>query len=660
MSKVDTGPIEVVVRCKNEMPHVERTLSTLVECGARVLFVDSGSTDGSLECAEHAGVEIVRIAPESYVPGRVLNDAMKRTRGEIVAFVNADAVPLGRDAVSDLVARCQWGAAAAFGRQLPRADARPLTKTDYARAFPDGPHDPKLGRFFSMAASAIRRDVWNALPFDERLRFSEDVDWTMRLRALGFTIDYVPRARFEHSHDYDVDAMRRRMRGEGEAESRIQRRAGPSVWSELVRPMAGSVVRDARAGVLSLDSVRLRWSAERGRFSGLREAAKTPLAPVHALGMKTREEDRFTASGAIADEALVVHALTAARDRIHETLGDRAKATVLVGSFGCGEGIVRGKPDARHIHGDLDLVVIVRDAREARRARPACAAMSHELSRSLNAVIDVWPASEQELVEPRGRLMWIDAALRGARVIDGDPDVLRPLERFGARAAVGEEIARLLANRATGLALSRLAADAGRHDGITAARHVAKAWIAAGDALLLLVDRYEPSVSERLARLQSFAAIGAPAACAVIAGYAWAVATRAAADDASLTEEQLHSESVLIWRANAAIEQHRLGVATLATPDQYAALDSMIYRELSDVPVASRILGGARAAAHRFIAWKLAARHPRETLARVATLLAFAPDRARARGWAAHALAAASDHPDDVERALLCARDIAA
>jgi hypothetical protein len=282
------------------------------------------------------------------------------------------------------------------------------------------------------------------------------------------------------------------------------------------------------------------------------------------------------------------------------------------------------------------------------------------VSRSQHAEIDVWPAPEREVVQPCGRLMWIDATLRGARVIDGDPDVLRPLQRFGARAAVGEEIARLLANRATGLALSRLAADAGRHDGITATRHVAKAWLAAGDALLLLVDRYEASARDRLARLQSFAAIGAPAACAIVGGYAWAIATRAATVDGSLTEAQLHSESVRIWRANAAIEQHRLGVSGLTSPDDYAKLDAMIYRELSDVPIASRLLGGARAAARRFVAWRFAVHHPRETLARVATLLAFAPDRVRARGWAAHVLAAASDHPNDVERALLSARDIAA
>ena len=655
-----TSPIEVVVRCKNEMPHVDRTLTALVASGARVLVVDSGSTDGSLECATRHGVEVVQITPESYVPGRVLNDAMRRTRGEIVAFVNADAVPLDVDAVGKLVARCQSGAAAAFGRQVPRASARPLTKADYARAFPDGAHDPKLDRFFSMAASAIRREVWDALPFDERLRFSEDVDWTMRLRALGLTVAYVPDARFEHSHDYDVRAIRKRMRGEGAADACIQRRSRTAVWRDLVRPMAGAVVRDARAGVLSIESVRVRWSGERGRFDGLREGIRSPLVkPTPALAV-SRGHERFTARGEPEDEALVARTLAATCARIDAVMGARARATVLVGSFGCGEGVVRHHAGSRRIHGDLDLVVIVRGAREARRARKACEEMSEELSRTEGAVVDVWPVSERELAKPRGRLLWIDAALRGARVIAGDEGVLRPLDGLGARAAAGEEIGRLLANRATGLALSRLAADAGRHDGVTAARHVAKAWLAAGDALLLLVDRYETSSTARLARIECFARIEAPSAQAVVAGYAWALGTRAATMDASISPEQLHAEAARIWRAHAAGEAHRLCVAELATPDDYAALGSRIYPDLPDVPPVARLFGGARAAARRLVAWPRAGSHPREALARAATLLAFAPDRARARGWAAQALVAASSRPADVEHALLGVRAVGA
>jgi rhamnosyltransferase len=72
-----------------------------------------------------------------------------------------------------------------------------------------------------MAASAIRRADWEAAPFDETLRYSEDVDWTWRLRQRGRGVRYVPDAVAVHSHDYTLRQLARRHFGEGQAEAAI-------------------------------------------------------------------------------------------------------------------------------------------------------------------------------------------------------------------------------------------------------------------------------------------------------------------------------------------------------------------------------------------------------------------------------------------------------
>jgi hypothetical protein len=72
--------------------------------------------------------------------------------------------------------------AATFAPAGGPARRRSADEVDYARAFGDrAPVQTRRGAFFSMAASAIRRDVWEALPFDEKLRYSEDC----RLDAAG-------------------------------------------------------------------------------------------------------------------------------------------------------------------------------------------------------------------------------------------------------------------------------------------------------------------------------------------------------------------------------------------------------------------------------------------------------------------------------------------
>ena len=125
--------IDVIVRCRNEMPHVRRTLAALDLQRAprvRVLFLDCGSTDGSRDAAVDHGVEIVDLDPAHYVPGIALNLAMTRTSSSVVAFVNADAVPLDATCIGRLIAPFDdsGSIAATYGRQLPRPDATALTR----------------------------------------------------------------------------------------------------------------------------------------------------------------------------------------------------------------------------------------------------------------------------------------------------------------------------------------------------------------------------------------------------------------------------------------------------------------------------------------------------------------------------------------------------
>ncbi len=643
---------DVVVRCKNEMPHVRRTLDALARTpGLHVLFVDSGSTDGSLEDATARGLDVVRIAPGSYIPGRVLNDGMKRTRSNIVAFVNADAVPHDERSVLRLVAACRDGAAAAYGRQTPRATARPITVTDHARAFPARAHGPKLARFFSMAASAVRRDVWERVPFDEDLTFSEDFDWTTRLRALGLLVQYVPEAAFEHSHDYDLVGLRRRMRGEGIADARILRRGRPRLFGDLARPFAGRVLRDACAGTLSLGAARLRWAGERARFEGLREGS---VARADSAGDGSTL--RITAG---PPDAIVSGAVRCAQRRIERTFGRAALATVLLGSFACGEGLVRESQGAPAIRGDVDLVVVLAGDREARSARTICAKISAEASEESGACVDVWPVSTGNLEAQRGRLIWVDAAVRGARVVAGAASAVQSLARLGARSVDAEEIGRLLANRATGIALSRLASDAGAHDAVEAARHVAKGWLAAGDALLIVQDRYAATADARLATLRSLAAFGGPPELASN-GYGWALRWRREPRDQGISASQLATHAASIWTVHAHLEAHRLASETVPTPAAYARAPAPIYAALDDVPTFSRLLGGVRAAAAGRLSWRRARKHPRETLARASVLLAYEEDRPSARAWAARALGATHDDPGALARALVALREVGA
>ena len=214
----------VALRSHDDQPLADQTLAALARQTVphRLIAFDNASTDGTREAVARAADLLVEVPAGAYVPGRVLNDAMRRTDGPVVVFLNADCTPQHDEWLARLLAGLDDPeVGAVFGRQVPRPSAHPLHARDTELAYGDGVRQAAWRHCFSMAASAIRRADWLAAPFDEGLRYSEDIDWTWRLRRRGRGVRYVPDAVAMHSHDYTLAQLARRHRGEGQAEAAI-------------------------------------------------------------------------------------------------------------------------------------------------------------------------------------------------------------------------------------------------------------------------------------------------------------------------------------------------------------------------------------------------------------------------------------------------------
>jgi len=241
------GPrISILVRSRNDGAFIGGTLRAIfAQEGVppfEVVSCDDASTDRTPEII--AGFpRVVRLPrPEgAYLPGRVLNHMVRHSRGEIVVFNNADAVPQGNHWLRELISPLLEGRAdAVYGNQLPRPGADYLVRKDNWRAFGDGGVAAKWRFFFSLATAAARRSDLLLHPFDETLRYSEDVEWAHRRQL---RIVYAAAARVEHSHNYTLAELKRRFYGEGYADAAIFG-SRPALWRELAS--AGmEILRDA-------------------------------------------------------------------------------------------------------------------------------------------------------------------------------------------------------------------------------------------------------------------------------------------------------------------------------------------------------------------------------------------------------------------------------
>jgi rhamnosyltransferase len=273
----------VVLRCFNDVRVVGETLDGVYASTGprpRVVAIDSGSSDGSVDVLKKFPLQLIQIPLGTYVPGRVLNLGMRQGTEPFAAFVNSDATPQNRAWLEKLLEPLSGErVAAAYGRQVARPDAHPLVVKDYERAFGDGSVAATWRHFFSMASSAIRRDVWEENPFDEAIKYSEDVYWTWQLRRKGWQIAYAKDSVAMHSHDYTLPEMRKRYAGEGKADAAIYppEMLEAGFVTGALKPWAAEVVRDLRwaAGTGSLraalDSPVHRWVQRTSYLRGLRE-----------------------------------------------------------------------------------------------------------------------------------------------------------------------------------------------------------------------------------------------------------------------------------------------------------------------------------------------------------------------------------------------------
>jgi hypothetical protein len=188
---------------------------------------------------------------------------------------------------------------------------------------------------------------------------------------------------------------------------------------------------------------------------------------------------------------------------LRQQLGSNLVALVLGGGYGRGEGGVLLEAGLEKPYNDLDFTLIVKCRplvrlqlrREAFHAWEGRLGIEIDFSRPLTlAEVEGWPHA----------LMWHDL-LHGHVVVEGDPNLLLdhapPLLR---QAPPLIEASRLLLNRGAGLLWSHLVASGQQEppDPEFVRRNLHKAWLALGDALLLLEGRYITAYAHREERLR--------------------------------------------------------------------------------------------------------------------------------------------------------------
>lgn len=249
MSNPNLLRYSVVIRCCNEEQHIGRLLSGILQQtiqDVEIIVVDSGSTDATVSIASRYPAKILHIRPEEFSFGRSLNTGCQAASGEFIVISSAHVYPVYRDWLERLLAPfSDPQVALVYGKQRGNETTRYSEHQVFARWYPDESRHHQDHPFCNNANAAIRRSLWEQLPYDETLTGLEDLDWARRALELGYKIVYAADTEIAHVHNETYRQIHNRYRREAIALKRIFPHERFSVW-DFMRLCTGNVLSDYR------------------------------------------------------------------------------------------------------------------------------------------------------------------------------------------------------------------------------------------------------------------------------------------------------------------------------------------------------------------------------------------------------------------------------
>jgi len=259
-------PCSLVIRAYNESAHLPRLLEGIRQQTVRdveVILVDSGSTDGTVSIAESFGARIVHIPSAEFTFGRSLNLGVQAATRELVVIASAHVYPVYPDWLETLLSPfADEKVALTYGKQRGPASAKYSEQQIYHQWYGEVSQPRQATAFCNNANAAIRKSLWERIPYDETLTGLEDLAWAKWAREQGHAIAYVAEAEIIHVHNETPRGVYNRYRREAMALRRIYPEAHFNYY-DFLRLTATNILSDlwhaAREGVLWQNLTSIFW-----------------------------------------------------------------------------------------------------------------------------------------------------------------------------------------------------------------------------------------------------------------------------------------------------------------------------------------------------------------------------------------------------------------
>lgn len=198
----------IIIRTKNEERWIGQVLRAVFNQkyhNLEVIIVDNESRDKTIQKARQFAIKRV-LSCKNYLPGKALNMGIRACSGEYIVCLSGHCIPKDTFWLGNLLDNfSDKTVAGVYGRQEPMSFTSDVDKRDLSLVFGLDRKIQARDSLFHNANSAIRKDIWKEIPFDESTTNIEDRIWAQQILQKGYKIIYEPEASVFHYHGIHHD-----------------------------------------------------------------------------------------------------------------------------------------------------------------------------------------------------------------------------------------------------------------------------------------------------------------------------------------------------------------------------------------------------------------------------------------------------------------------
>jgi glycosyltransferase involved in cell wall biosynthesis len=215
--------LSIIIRCKNEFINILRLLESIENQSFRdydIIFIDGGSTDGTLNYLNKLPYSVFKIAPGEFNYGTSCDQGATLVDSPYFMLLSGHTYLVQKNLLEDSIkyVNSYPEIAGLYFRQIPNqfTGCSCLEQAFLAYRFPNGKefvvnnHTGLRRLGFSNSAAIVKRSVWEKVHYGYCLA-SEDRIWADKVVRLGYSTIYAPHLWVEHSHEETPAMVERRV-----------------------------------------------------------------------------------------------------------------------------------------------------------------------------------------------------------------------------------------------------------------------------------------------------------------------------------------------------------------------------------------------------------------------------------------------------------------